>query len=52
MVRIQREATKKSPKVDLNPETGIAHFSGRSISSDGFLFYEEIIEWFKDNGNM
>ena len=51
MNRIQREPTKKSPQVDLNPETKSAHFSGRSISSDGFLFYEEIIDWFKINSN-
>jgi len=50
MVRIQIDETKKSPKVDLNPETGTAHFSGRSINSDAFIFYEDIIEWFKNNG--
>lgn len=50
MVRIQIDETKKSPKVDLNPETGTAHFSGRSINSDAFIFYEDIIEWFKING--
>ena len=51
MVRIQREGTKKSPTVDLNPETGTAHFSGRSIHSDAFEFYDEIIAWFKNNGD-
>lgn len=47
MKRIQIEGTKKSPTVDINPETRTALFSGRSIHSDAFLFYEEIIEWFK-----
>lgn len=50
MNRIQIEETKKSPKVDLNPITGKAFFSGRSIHSDAFEFYEEIINWFKING--
>ena len=51
MVRIEIEATKKSPKVDLNPENGTAHFSGRSIHSDAFIFYDDIIDWFKRNGD-
>lgn len=51
MVRLQIEGTKKSPSVDLNPETGEATFIGRSIHSDAFVFYEEIIEWFTRNIN-
>lgn len=51
MVRLQIEGTKKSPSVDLNPETGEATFRGRSIHSDAFVFYEEIIEWFSRNIN-
>lgn len=51
MVRIQIAGTKKSPTVDLNPETGIAQFSGRSIHSDAFEFYEDIIAWFQRNGD-
>lgn len=52
MERIQVDETKKSPKVDLNPETGKAYFSGRSIHSDAFLFYDKIIDWFNKNSTQ
>ena len=49
MKRLQIEATKKSPSVDLNPETCTALFKGRSIHSDAFIFYEDIVDWFDSN---
>lgn len=41
------EATKNTPKVELNPEGGII-IQGRSIIEDTVSFYNPIIEWVKE----
>ncbi len=41
------EATKSSPKVELNPE-GSMIISGRSIIEDTIVFFRPIIEWVKE----
>ena len=38
------EATKYSPRVDLNP-TGRISIEGRSIVEDSFKFYEPVLQW-------
>lgn len=47
MKQVIIEATKNTPKVELNPEGGII-IQGRSIIEDTVSFYNPIIEWVKE----
>lgn len=45
MEKVTIEATDKSPAVDLNPDTGVFEFSGRSLIEDSETFYLPLVEW-------
>lgn len=48
MENLNIEKTNKSPEIVLSGNDGTAIFSGRSIHSDSFMFYEPVIKWFNE----
>lgn len=48
MERLQIEATKSSPEVDFNCETGILKIKGQSYPENAFRFYEPLFDWIDD----
>lgn len=50
MESVNIEATNETPKVILNPETGVLEFSGKSLPEDVTIFYYPILEWIKEYG--
>lgn len=42
------DATDETPTVDLNPETGVLEFSGKSLPEDVTTFYNPILEWLEE----
>lgn len=48
MERLQIEATKSSPEVDFNFETGILKIRGQSYPENAFRFYEPLFDWIDD----
>jgi len=42
------EATKYSPRVDLNP-AGRISIEGRSLVEDSYKFYEPVLQWIHDS---
>jgi hypothetical protein len=42
------EATKYSPRVDLNP-SGRIIIEGRSLVEDSYKFYEPVLQWIQDS---
>jgi len=45
MERLQIPETKRSPKIDFDPQSGILAMSGKSIPEYTDVFYNPIIEW-------
>ena len=43
--RIYIEATRSSPEVDCDPQTGILRLSGESYPENTFEFYRPILAW-------
>jgi hypothetical protein len=43
---ISLEGTEDTPKIVLDPKTGVFEFIGRSLPEDAMDFYEPIVEWF------
>ena len=41
-------ATKLSPEINLNPNTGLLTFKGRSTHENPVVFYEPIIQWLQE----
>lgn len=48
MDRIQIEATKSSPKIDFNPQTGILLIEGESYMENAFKFYKPLFDWINE----
>jgi hypothetical protein len=48
MISLFREATKSSPEIDFNADTGLLKLSGQSYPENAFKFYEEVFEWLND----
>jgi hypothetical protein len=42
------EATKSSPEIDFNPETGALKIKGQSYPENAFKFYEPLFDWIDD----
>lgn len=45
MESLSIEGTKKTPSVNLDPETGVIEIKGRSIPENSIEFYRPIMEW-------
>jgi hypothetical protein len=45
MDRVYIEATKSSPKIDFNPQTGILEIEGQSYMENAFKFYKPLFDW-------
>lgn len=39
------DATDETPKVELNPTTGVFEFAGHSLPEDVTIFYNPILDW-------
>ena len=48
MERLYIEATKSSPEVDFNSETGVLKIKGQSYPENAFKFYEPLFDWIDD----
>ena len=48
MENLHTEATKYTPQIDLNAETGLMHFSGKSYPENTFDFYQPTMKWIKE----
>lgn len=48
MDRLYIEATKSSPEVDFNSETGVLKIKGQSYPENAFKFYEPLFDWIDD----
>lgn len=48
MERLYIEATKSSPEIDFNSETGILKIKGQSYPENAFKFYEALFDWIDD----
>lgn len=48
MKDLQIQKTNQTPEIDLNAETGIFKFSGRSLPEDSTIFYNRILEWLNE----
>ena len=42
------KASKSTPEITLNPNTGLLTFIGRSTHEDPVVFYEPVIQWLKE----
>ena len=41
-------ATDETPEVDFIPENGLLRMVGRSLPENAYVFYQPLIEWFKE----
>lgn len=48
MENLHIEATKYTPQIDLDAETGVLHFSGKSYPENTFDFYQPTMQWIKE----
>ncbi len=48
MENLHIEATKYTPQIDLDAETGLLHFSGKSYPENTFDFYQSTMQWIKE----
>ncbi len=48
MENLHIEATKYTPQIDLNAETGLLRFSGKSYPENTFDFYQPTMKWIKE----
>ena len=48
MENLHIKATKYTPQIDLNAETGLLHFSGKSYPENTFDFYQPTMKWIKE----
>ena len=42
------EATKHTPEIVLNPESGVMQISGKSYPENTFEFYKPMMDWFEE----
>ncbi len=45
MEALLKQATDETPKVTLDPDSGVFEFNGRSLPEDVTTFYNPILEW-------
>lgn len=45
MTHYQIEAALDTPSIDLNPNTGVMEFAGKSFPSDVTAFYQPVMDW-------
>ena len=45
MIHYQIEQALDTPSIDLNPQTGVLEFAGKSFPSDVTAFYEPVMDW-------
>ena len=48
MDKLYIEATKYSPEIDLDPETGILEIRGKSYPENTFEFYAPVMRWLEE----
>ncbi|NPA87344.1 MAG: DUF1987 domain-containing protein [Epsilonproteobacteria bacterium] len=46
--KIHIKATKYTPEINLDAETGVFEFKGKSYPENTFEFYKPIIDWIKE----
>jgi len=48
MENLHIEATKYTPQIDLDAESGLMRFTGKSYPENTFDFYQPTMKWIKD----
>lgn len=51
MEKFVQPATLSTPKVDLDPNSGVFKLIGKSVPEDGFSFYKPIFDWLEEYEN-